>query len=107
MLKRVWRWILAPSVRFGWGPIFVAGGAAGIIFWGGFNTAMEYTNTMEFCVSCHEMEQLIFEEYKKSIHYSNRTGVRAICADCHVPRDWGAKVVRKVKASNELFHKLV
>ena len=107
MLKRVWRWIIAPSTRFGWGPIFVAGGAAGIIFWGGFNTAMEYTNTMEFCVSCHEMEQLIFEEYKKSIHYSNRTWVRATCADCHVPRDWGAKVVRKVKASNELFHKLV
>ena len=29
----------------------------GVIFWGGFNTAMEATNTMEFCISCHEMEE--------------------------------------------------
>ena len=25
--------------------------AAGIIFWGGFNTAMEATNTEKFCIS--------------------------------------------------------
>ncbi|MCG7910964.1 MAG: NapC/NirT family cytochrome c, partial [Candidatus Thiodiazotropha taylori] len=29
---------------------------AGILLWGGFNTAMEMTNTEEFCISCHEME---------------------------------------------------
>lgn len=28
----------------------------GIILWGGFNTAMEATNTETFCISCHEME---------------------------------------------------
>lgn len=107
MFKRLWRWLLMLSARFGLGPVFIAGGAAGILFWGGFNTAMEYTNTLEFCVSCHEMKQLIFREYKNSIHYKNRTGVRAICADCHVPRDWGAKLLKKIKASNELFHKLI
>ena len=29
---------------------------AGIIFWGGFNTAMDATNELEFCISCHEMK---------------------------------------------------
>ena len=27
--------------------------AAGIVFWGGFNWALEETNKEEFCISCH------------------------------------------------------
>ncbi|WP_432472650.1 NapC/NirT family cytochrome c [Amphritea sp. HPY] len=77
----------------------------GIIFWGGFNTAMEATNTTEFCIGCHEMEDNVYQEYTPTIHYSNRTGVRAGCPDCHVPRPWVHKVVRKIQASNELLHK--
>jgi len=77
----------------------------GIIFWGGFNTAMEATNTTEFCIGCHEMEDNVYAEYTPTIHYSNRTGVRAGCPDCHVPRPWVHKVVRKIQASNELLHK--
>lgn len=79
----------------------------GIIFWGGFNTAMEATNTMEFCISCHEMEENVYQEYKPSIHHSNRSGVRATCSDCHVPKPWIHKMVRKVKASNEVWHKIL
>jgi len=80
---------------------------AGIVFWGGFNTAMEATNTLEFCISCHEMEENVYEEYKPTIHYSNRTGVRAGCPDCHVPDPWFHKVVRKIQASNEIYHKIM
>ena len=76
----------------------------GIVFWGGFNTALEATNTETFCISCHEMKDNVYQEYKTSVHYSNRTGVRATCPDCHVPRDWTHKVVRKIQATNELWH---
>ena len=79
----------------------------GIIFWGGFNTAMEATNTETFCISCHEMENNVYQEYKQTVHYSNRTGVRATCPDCHVPREWSHKVMRKIRATNELFHKVI
>lgn len=75
----------------------------GIIFWGGFNTAMEATNTTEFCIGCHEMEENVYQEYTPTIHYSNRTGVRAGCPDCHVPRPWIHKMVRKIQASREVF----
>lgn len=80
---------------------------SGIIFWGGFNTAMEATNTLDFCISCHEMEDNVFQEYKKTIHYTNRSGVRAACSDCHVPKDWVHKLIRKVQASNEIYHKIM
>ena len=79
----------------------------GVIFWGGFNTVMEATNTLDFCISCHEMEENVYREYKKTIHYSNRSGVRAVCSDCHVPDPWVHKVVRKVQASNEVLHKIL
>jgi nitrate/TMAO reductase-like tetraheme cytochrome c subunit len=75
----------------------------GIIFWGGFNTAMEATNTTEFCIGCHEMEDNVYQEYKPTIHFANRTGVRAGCPDCHVPKPWIHKVVRKIQASKEVF----
>ncbi len=79
----------------------------GIIFWGGFNTAMEATNTLEFCTSCHEMEENVYQEYKPTIHHSNRSGVRAVCSDCHVPKPWIHKMVRKIQASNEVLHKIL
>src|SRR4029077_3325762 len=40
-------------------------------------------------------------------HFKNRSGVRAICSDCHVPHEWFAKIRRKIQASNELFHKVM
>lgn len=76
----------------------------GIVMWGGFNTAMEVTNTMEFCVSCHEMESTVYQEYKHSVHFTNRSGVSATCSDCHVPKEWLPKVIRKINASKELYH---
>ena len=80
---------------------------AGIIFWGGFNTAVELSNSMWFCTSCHEMDT-VYEEYKESPHYQNAAGVRATCPDCHVPKPWGAKMMRKIQASfKELPHKIM
>ena len=79
---------------------------AGIVFWGGFNTAMEATNTMPFCISCHEMKDNVYTEYQGTIHDVNRSGVGAVCSDCHVPKDWTHKMIRKIKASKELWGKL-
>jgi cytochrome c-type protein NapC len=79
----------------------------GILFWGAFNTAMEWTNREEFCISCHEMQANVYQEYRNTVHYQNRTGVRATCPDCHVPKEWTHKIVRKIQASNELWHHML
>lgn len=95
-----------PSVKYSLLTLLVAGFFGGIIFWGGFHTVLEATNTETFCIGCHEMRDNVYPEYKKTIHYTNRTGVRATCPDCHVPKEWGPKMVRKVQASRELWGKL-
>jgi len=105
MIRRLLQWFWRPTKRFAWGLILITGGLGGVVFWGGFNTFMEHSNTLEFCISCHEMRDTVYEEYKTSVHYSNPSGVRAICSDCHVPKEWTAKLWRKIKASNELYHK--
>lgn len=94
-----------PSVKYSLGTLLTIGFITGILFWGGFNTALEATNTEAFCISCHEMENNVYVEYKETIHYTNRTGVRATCPDCHVPKDWSHKMIRKVQASKELWGK--
>jgi cytochrome c-type protein NapC len=103
---RMWSAIRSPS-KYSLGLLLIIGFIAGIIFWGGFHYSMEVTNTEEFCISCHEMENFVYTEYKQTIHYSNRTGVRATCPDCHVPRDWPHKIARKIKSTNEIMHKLL
>jgi cytochrome c-type protein NapC len=101
-----WMVLRRPSAKYSLLTLLVVGFALGVLFWGGFHTGLEMTNTEEFCIGCHEMRDNVFPEYKETIHYSNRTGVRATCPDCHVPRDWTHKMLRKAKASFELWGKL-
>jgi len=105
-MKEFIKLLRSPSAKYSLLSLLFVGFVGGIVFWGGFNTAMEATNTLEFCISCHEMRDTVYEEYKQTIHYSNRTGVRAVCSDCHVPKDWAHKMARKVKASGEIWGKL-
>lgn len=106
VLARLAAWIKALG-PWALGGLAVALFGGGIVFWGSFNWAMELSNSETFCTSCHEMRSTVFEEMKNTVHFTNRTGVRASCADCHVPREWAYKVVRKVKATNELLHKVL
>lgn len=79
----------------------------GIIIWGALNTGVEFTNRTEFCINCHEMT-IPYEEYKKTIHYSNRTGTTVSCSDCHVasskhPFDYARKLTRKAVAARDVI----
>ena len=87
--------------------VLAVGMIIGIILWGGFNTVLEATNTTEFCISCHEMRDNVYQEYKETAHFKNPAGVPASCADCHVPRPWLYKVKRKIEASKEVYYKLM
>lgn len=105
-LKRMWAILKRPSAKYSLLSLLVVGFFSGIILWGGFNTGLEATNKLGFCISCHEMRDNVYQEYKETVHYKNRTGVRAICSDCHVPHDWGRKMLRKIKASQEIWGKI-
>jgi cytochrome c-type protein NapC len=75
----------------------MAAGAAGLA----------WTNTEGFCIGCHEMRDNVYAEFKGTIHDTNRSGVRAICSDCHVPREPIPMLRRKVAATFELWGHLI
>lgn len=105
-IGRLWRALKRPS-QMSLLTLLIVGVVAGIVLWGGFNTAVEMTNKEAFCISCHEMKNNVYAEYSENtIHYTNRTGVRATCPDCHVPKEWGPKMLRKIQASREVWGKL-
>lgn len=111
MLRKIWEAIRGESksrgrvalrvgavatVLFVIGGALVVAGAAGLA----------WTNTEKFCISCHEMRDNVYAEFKGTIHDTNRTGVRATCPDCHVPRAPGPMLWRKVLATFEIWGKL-
>lgn len=85
--------------------LVLAGVVVGIFVMAGFVSGIEWTNRTAFCVSCHSMK-INHDEYKESIHYNNRSGAHAQCADCHVPRALGPKLVRKFFAYNDVLQEI-
>ena len=109
-IKSFWSWIWkvlsTPAATLSLAFLTLGGFVGGVIFWGAFNTALELTNTETFCISCHEMETNVYEELTRTVHFSNRSGVRASCPDCHVPHEWTDKIARKMQASKEVWGKI-
>ncbi|NEX19368.1 butanol dehydrogenase [Thiorhodococcus mannitoliphagus] len=77
----------------------------GVLLVFGVDFAIKTTNTLEFCTSCHTM-QTNYEEYQDSLHYKNTSGVQATCADCHVPKPLGPKLLTKIIAAKDVYHEI-
>ena len=65
-----------------------------------------WTGKEEFCISCHNMTYN-YNEYKGTIHDTNRTGVRATCSNCHTPHEPGPLMFAKLKGSKDIFYTFV
>lgn len=107
-IKRFFRWLFSPSARLSVFVLLLAGlliGASGVI---GTQVMVHATGTVEFCGSaCHSMHAFTLPEYKQSMHYANRTGVRASCSDCHIPHSYPSVLFYKAKAGiRDAYHEL-
>jgi len=78
----------------------------GLLLGGVGKAALDHTNSTAFCISCHEMKDNNFAEYRNTIHARNRTGVVAACADCHVPHEFPDMLWRKLGAANDVIQHL-
>lgn len=101
------RRLLKPSSSLSVLLLLCIGTGIGIAAVLGFNYSLHATNTEEFCISCHEMESNPYRQLQKTSHYNNVSGVRPTCSDCHVPKEFGPKMVRKIEAAREVWGSLI
>jgi cytochrome c-type protein NapC len=80
------------------GSVLVTGGAVLA-----YDFAMASTSSEEFCISCHGIRENTWPQFQATSHFSNRTGVAATCSDCHIPRAFVPKMIRKIQASREVW----
>lgn len=100
MLRKFWSWFRRPS-KMAIGAVILISALGGIFAWSGLNAGLAMTNTEEFCSDCHMND--VVPEYRASAHYSNRSGVKVICSDCHVPHEFFPKWKRKIIAAKEVY----
>ena len=93
--------------RLALGTLIAVGAVLGVVGLLGFNASMKATNTNEFCLSCHELAENAGREFEGTPHHTNRTGTQATCGDCHVPREFFPKILRKLQAAGEVYHHLL
>lgn len=98
--------LLSPSPRRSVLFLVGVGGVLGIVAMVGFNYSMAVTSTDAFCVSCHEMYEHPYAQLQKTSHFNNVTGIQATCADCHLPQEFGPKMLRKIEAAREVWGSL-
>ncbi|MBP6861432.1 MAG: pentaheme c-type cytochrome TorC [Neisseriaceae bacterium] len=110
-IKNIWQafcqLMLRPASKIGLGVLVTGGFIAGMVAWQSLNVGMAATNQEAFCIGCHTMKDTVYPELQKTVHWQNRSGVRAQCADCHVPHDFNAKMARKMQASREVLSHLM
>jgi len=105
-LKTLVSTLLRPSARYSLLALLGVGCLAGIVLLGGTYYAFEVTSSPQFCANaCHEM-RTVTAEYQQSPHYNNRSGVRAQCADCHIPKPLLPKLEKKLLSVGELWGKV-
>jgi cytochrome c-type protein NapC len=101
--RRILGALFRPSAKYSVATLLGGGlvlGVAGVV---AFNYTLHATSTDAFCTSCHVMADNAGMMLKGTTHFSNESGVRPTCSDCHVPKEFGPKMVRKIQASREVW----
>ncbi len=93
--------------RFGNAFLYIfLGLVAGIILTLSLSFGASTISSESFCISCHEMADPVYLEYKESIHATNSSGVKVTCPDCHVPKELGPLLSRKFFAIKDIYHSI-
>jgi cytochrome c-type protein NapC len=71
-LGRLWAALRRPSVKYSTLTLLLVGGLGGVVFGVVLSAAVHMTNSLEFCISCHEMRDTVYQEYKETIHYQEQ-----------------------------------
>ena len=88
LVARTWRRLRSPSARWSVAALVGLGIVLSAIAIIATQVMVHVTGTDKFCgTACHSM-QWVAQEHRESTHGATRTGMRATCHDCHIPREY-------------------
>ncbi len=102
-MKQFLKGLFSPSNRYSVATLLCGGVVAGVAMVVAYEYTMTATSTDAFCTSCHEMRDNPGLMLIGTTHHMNESGVRPTCSDCHVPKEFGPKLIRKIQASREVW----
>lgn len=73
-----------PSSKGKYWIIGLGGLLIGVVLMAVFGGQMNRTSSNEYCMSCHVHTQAD-SDWKKSMHYNSKSGVKTDCISCHLP----------------------
>lgn len=80
--------------------IFLPGIFLGLFLSFSIKKALNITSTDKYCASCHTHPHSTMS-WKKSTHYTNRSGIRVHCVECHLPPEGDGYFMAKVKTGSK------
>ena len=107
-IKRFFRWLFTPSAKLSVFVLLIIGLGAGAVGVIGTQVMVHQTGTVAFCGgACHSMQAFTLPEYKESVHFSNKTGIKASCSDCHIPHSYPQVLFYKAQAGiRDVYHEI-
>ena len=107
LIARIWTFATTPTSRFSLATLLIVGGIGGLLFWGGFNWAMEVANTKSFCIPAMRCATIPIRSCSRP--FTTRTGrAFALLVPTVMSRTNGfTRSGEKYQASNELLHKVL
>ena len=106
MMRRLWKLLATPSGSVSLGVLVLGGALVGAAGFQAFEVVIHETSTDAFCLVCHDQD--IGLEMAGTAHFDNATGMRAGCADCHLPHAFWPKVVYKTRAGvKDVYHTIL
>ena len=95
--------IRKPSASWSLGTLMGMGVVAGVIGVPTFNFVVHETSSDAFCLLCHADD--IQPEYEGTVHHTNAIGLRVTCENCHLPREYFPRLIKKAKSgARDIFY---
>jgi len=101
--KGLLKTLMSPSASLSILALLSIGLVVGVVSVIAFETSLHASSTEKFCTSCHEMADNPYVQVQNTSHFKNASGVRPSCSDCHVPKEFVPKMIRKVEAAREVW----
>jgi formylglycine-generating enzyme len=83
-MKKFWAW-------------FLSGLFMGILIVGFGSVLVRKTSSNEYCASCHNIHPQAILSWKKSGHYTTKSGHHTGCVDCHLPPHGKGYMIAKIR----------